>query len=137
MTEEASVRLRNWTRGLPAFDSHFRPLTSGTLRGGLTILCGATDGKVLFYGSGDSDVDHFMFYFESVAEVDSEGELQAMVFIKYLWGEAFHSYYLRFTVPGELTAEAINYDCVKRAFCEKFGKQRERGNQLKQPCPWR
>lgn len=76
-------------------------------------MSGSDDGKVLFHGSTNSDVNHFMSYFENLAEFDSEGEIRARAFIKYLREEAIHFYFSKFIVQSKLTGKTKNYECTR------------------------
>lgn len=47
---------------------------------------------VTFDSSSGSDVVHFLFYFENVAEPDQSDEEKALAIIKYFGGRAFQLY---------------------------------------------
>lgn len=83
------------------------------------------DAEVLFDGSASSDVDHFLFYFEDIAEVESAGEEKARAVIIDLRGEAFKFYFRRFTKQDQLMEEAKIYDAVRAIFRKKYERKRD------------
>lgn len=83
------------------------------------------DNEVVFDGSGRTNVDCFIFYFENVAEANTKGEQQPWEVIQYLRGRAFPFYYHTFTTQGELTDKAKDYELVKQALKPEFGMKKD------------
>lgn len=76
-------------------------------------------------GSGPSDVEYFLFNFENVVSVETEGEKKGRPFMTYQRDGAFQYYFHRFSVLGILPEEAANYDFIKEVFKKRFGRRRD------------
>ena len=80
-----------------------------------------------FSGASDDsfDVKKFFFYFDNVLMKAEDDKEKAEELLPFLDGLAFDFYYSRFAADDNLTAEAMNYSAVKKAFFEKFQPQED------------
>lgn len=85
---------------------------------------------MLFDGSSSSDVDHFLFYFENIAEVGSVGKEKARAVVTDFPGDAFKIFLKRLTKQGQLREEAEYYDTIKELLREKYGKKCNTSNAI-------
>ena len=78
------------------------------------------------WASDDSyDVKKFFFYFNNVLMKEKRDQKKAKELLPFLDGLDFEFYYSRFAANDTLTAEAMNYTAVKRAFFDKFQLQED------------
>lgn len=68
-----------------------------------------TENAFLFDGKDRCNLEHFLSYFENVAELKVEVKKKASALIRYLRRAAFELFYERFAKYGELCTEEKSY----------------------------
>ena len=83
---------------------------------------GKEDGLLSqFDGSKPADVHKFIFVFENVAASGKSDEERASELLRYLEGDAFDFFYQAFVKNRDISADALEYQKVKKALVERFG----------------